>query len=134
MFGDLAIVLLVTLVLTFIFGAKMGCKGPWASILSFFSVLLLSTWGIGLWIIPFGPALNGTYVLPYLACGVILALILSASTSVRPPRNYHEAVAQTESFFEPQKKSNMIFWILVGILALGIISAYLPADDLKAMP
>ncbi|MFA5038793.1 MAG: hypothetical protein WC732_03845 [Candidatus Omnitrophota bacterium] len=131
-FGDFLIVLLVTLVLTALFTGGLKRRGPWASSFSFFSILLLSTWGIGLWIIPFGPAFLGVYWLPYLLLGLVLALLLSAATPTRPPRNAREAIAQAETSLGIEKNLDAFFWVLLGILVLGILSTYLPARCLQA--
>lgn len=123
--GELLVAILISMLLTVILSGFLGYKGPWTSTNSFFAALLLTTFGIGQWIIPFGPDLFGVYWLPYLAIGFILAIMLAAAAPAKPPKTTKEAVARAESGEGCKKGLDKFFWLLVSILAIGIFSSYL---------
>jgi uncharacterized membrane protein len=125
-FIHLVFALLVGLILTAIFALIVRAKGPWTSLLAVFVLIFLASWAGGVWLLPFGSPLWGTYWLPFLVVGLIFSLLLGALVSSSP---------STVEVVEPQKEEarrkravlalGIFFWILVGVLIVAIIVHYL---------
>lgn len=123
-FIDLLFALAVALLLTLIFAAILGTRGPWASVWVFLLVVFLAAWAGGLWITPFGPPLFDTYWLPFLLVGLIFALLLAAVTPVAPPRTRREAIAQAREEEAAVAALTVFFWVLIIALAGAVVLAY----------
>lgn len=76
---EILIALVFAILLTVVLSAGFGRKGPWSSIVTFFLVVFLATWTLGIWFVPFGPIVFGVAWVPFLIGALVVALILSAS-------------------------------------------------------
>lgn len=116
--------LAVALFFTVIFGIRYRRTGPWMRIEAFFVVLFLATWGIGLWIIPFGPVIFGVSWMPFFLAGLIIGLFLAAASS-RPPKTPKEALTKAFEQAGVERSIDIFFWFLVMMFILAIAGRYL---------
>jgi hypothetical protein len=116
--------LVIALIFTLVFGIKYRRLGPWVRVETFFVILFLSTWALGLLITPFGPVSYGVYWLPFLLIGLIIALLL-ASPRPAPLKSEEEAAREAKGQAEVENTVNAFFWALVVILVITIIFWYI---------
>jgi hypothetical protein len=120
---DLLVVLVIALVLTAIFAVGIRKRKAWSVIISFFAVLLLSTWAVGAWINP--APLRGAPWLSFLLVGILFALLL---TVLIPLAKYAKGGATEEA--EEKEIAivtfDLFFWVLVVGLIAAIIVRYVP--------
>ena len=114
------------ILLTLIFRSLFRRPGPWARGIVFFLVVFLAAWVGGVWIAPFGPALFGSYWLPFLLAGLFMALILAAamprSEKPKPPKGMEEPV--TRENYVPAARFDIFFYILIGGMLVAIVLGY----------
>lgn len=124
-FSSLLLAFLVALLLTAIFSAGFGYRGPWDSLWAFFLVVFFFAWIAGLWLTPVGWPLFGIYWMPALFFGFVIALLLAAATPDRPPRSRVEAAQQVEAERVALGSVGAIFWILIAVLVVAVVVSYL---------
>jgi len=115
---EMTISLAVGLFLTGLFWAGLRARGPWESLLVFFSIVSLSAWAGGTWISPRGPVLGGVSWIPFLLIGSLTALLLAAT----PKRN--TPVEKTAELKREEVILGNMFWILIGVLGAVIAAHY----------
>ncbi len=93
--------------------------------LALYLVLFLATWAGGIWLAPIGPPLWGVHVLSFLAGGVLIALVLAASSTPRTPRTRDEELRRSRAEREIIRTLDISFWLLVALLAASIAYRYL---------
>jgi hypothetical protein len=106
--------------------------GPWNSFLWFLVVILLSAWGGGLWIEPFGPTSFGVAWMPFLLTGIFMALLLTAVTPQAVRRRHREggrhgmgaARRGNADEVETLETFDRFFWMLVLVLAVCVLGRY----------
>lgn len=122
-FQDLLVALLVAVVLTTLFIAgfrrKVPWTRPWASYLFFFVIVLLASWGGGVWVTPGGLTLGDVYWLPFFLVGLIFALFITAAVLAVPPRSGSEAKRQVQRERYVELVFGIFFWALV--VTLGVL-------------
>lgn len=79
-FTHLICALFVGLGIAWLLGLALGTRGPWNSLIWFFLVIFLFSWGGGVWLTPFGPTGWGVSWMPFLFVGFFVTLLLSAAT------------------------------------------------------
>jgi len=96
----------------------------------FFLVLFFAIWAGGVWLAPNGPELASVYWLNFIWIGLTVALLLAAA--IAPRRIYLESLSRmrvrsSELRFEVEPGSvfNLSFWVLILLLAAGILSHYM---------
>ncbi len=117
---DLLIASLIALLVT---ATVYGCgwKRSQVSGFQFFVVVLLASWAGGIWILPKGPVLGGTFIFPALTTGCVVGLALMVPSVLRG----------TEEEPEPQRKQSRLlgwgsyYWIVSLLLALLAALAFL---------
>lgn len=115
--------------------------GPGGALL--FVLLFLLVWVGGVWLTPVGPAVGGVYVLGFLFVGVFVTLVFAA-LAPPPPRSRlpieHPAgvvegqtPAEVEARLAEQDAADaadvglgLLFWVLLGLLALAALISYWP--------
>ena len=115
---EMTVSLAIGLFLTGLFWTGFRVRGPWESLLVFFSIVSLSAWAGGTWMSPRGPVLWGVSWAPYLVVGSIIALLLSAT----PKRD--TSAQQKEELEREEVILGNIFWILIGVLGAVIAVHY----------
>jgi hypothetical protein len=135
--GDLFFALIVALALSLLFVSLLGWRGsagasPGGTFAFFFAVVLFAAWAGGLWLAPFGPVWWGAGFLPFLAAGLVVALILAAAL---PPRRgearrsapvLDDRTRTRESEGAPAAVVlGGFFWALVVVLGAAVAVAYI---------
>lgn len=139
---DLFFAFLVALLIAVILAGPLGWRHPRgdsavAASLFLFILLLAVVWAIGAWMTPYGPPLWGSYWLPFLFVGVMVALVIlaigAAADSSWPP---DKLPPKTQVTPDPEIKEaeaaaagaaaifGVIFWILLIAAIAAIIAAY----------
>jgi len=86
-----------------------------ASTWMYFLIMLFSIWAAGIWIVPVGPVLWGSYWLPLVFIGLIVFLFLAII-----PEGYRVM----ESDDGRDQSTTFVLWFIVILLALSIIYNY----------
>jgi hypothetical protein len=105
----------------FTFGLRV--RGPWGSFWTFFIVLFLIVWAADVWITPIGPFWAGIYWFPPLAVGLLIALLLAASTPTASNQEFRE---QPETPKVKEESASialgMFFWIVLVLLIAAVVT------------
>ena len=122
-FTDLMAILVITLVLTALFAVGIRRRKAPPVVFSFFVILFLATWAVGVWIRP-APA-GGRPWLSFLLVGFLFALLL---TVLVPLARYAKGRGTTEA---EEKEVGIVafdlfFWVLVVGLIAAIVVDYVP--------
>ncbi len=118
------VLLTFIIVLIFVFGLRM--RGPWGSFWSFFLIILLAMLAADLWIQPIGPFFRDIYWVPPLAVGIMIALLLAATT----PRPWEKNRLEQERAEAPQERSTSLalgvfFWVLLIFMLVIVLAGFL---------
>jgi hypothetical protein len=126
---DFLFALVVTFVIFLIFSRGFQRTGPFAGVVWFFLMILFASWAGGVWVRPIGPALWGVYWVPFVMVGLLVALLLFASTPtqpfVKPPRPLDD---QAEAEVEAEVLGATLgasFWVMLIFLVIAIAAHYI---------
>ncbi|HER44136.1 MAG TPA: hypothetical protein ENO08_06720 [Candidatus Eisenbacteria bacterium] len=123
--SDLLLAAGTAILLTVIFAIWLGRRGPWAKISVFFLVVFLASWAAGKYMDPIGPPIVGSYWLPFMLFGLVIALLMAASMPFTTPSVRRNTRDESEEGVETQQAVfNAFFWILLILLLALIIAAY----------
>jgi len=90
--------------------------------------VFLATWVGGLWLTPFGPTIRGAYWAPFLAVGLVFALIWVAISPWPGRRGLRRPVptgSGTEQAAPEEATISGFFWLLIVVLGALIVVGYL---------
>jgi hypothetical protein len=127
----LLVALLVAVAVTAVFipisgrAPRSGAQG-WGEPLLFFLVVMLATWALGAWIMPFGPLLWGVPWLTFLFVGVIVALVMVTATAPATARR-RASVGERDGAPGPQavpEVFSVFFWVLLALLMMAALTGY----------
>ena len=96
----------------------------WPNLAFLVVVLFFITWAGGIWLRPLGPILWRVYWIPFVAVGVVAALLLVAATPRRHPRNRREALEARAQERVLETAFGVFFWILVTVLLTAVTVRY----------
>lgn len=123
-FGLLYLISLAAII-TFAFTKLLRVRGPWGSFWTFFSVIILAILAADLWIEPMGPYYGDIYWLPPLIVGLIIAVLLAAtSPPVKPIKKLKEPLNE---MVERQSKAialGTFFWFLLILMLLLVVIGF----------
>ncbi|HZH74026.1 MAG TPA: hypothetical protein VFD91_16135 [Mariniphaga sp.] len=114
--------LIIAFLITLFFRFLLKVSGPWGSFWAFFIIILLAVIAADIWISPIGPHFEELYWVPPIAAGLVVALLLAATTpspkarsemTTKNERTKEEAVAVALGTF---------FWFLIIFLVILIIA------------
>lgn len=124
---DLLIVILVALVLSAALSSlyyerrDLQLAGVWSLFAVLFLLLLSATWAGGIWITPFGPTIWGSYWLPFIVVGVLVALLLAAL----PPEPTLPVSEKTPPVSETSIALGLAFWVVIFFFLVAVAVRYL---------
>ena len=129
---ELSFSLVVALGLSALFALVTRGKYRRLDLSLFFLIIFLSTWAFGIWITPFGPTMWGVPWLVYVFVGVVFSILVSLTYRTKRVTGRRETLELLERI-ESEKKMeqvtfislNLLFWILVFVLAVAIIVRYM---------
>jgi hypothetical protein len=124
--AHLVIALLVALLFGTIIGTIIQYRKGYSGYPLVLFALTMFIWAGGIWLIPFGPAVFGVYPYPFILVGLALALFMAGLLGSRPRR----AMSAVPSPEFGGRESDLgplavVFWMLIGLLALMITVRYL---------
>jgi cytochrome c oxidase assembly factor CtaG len=96
----------------------------WPSLAFLVVILFFVTWAGGIWLRPLGPILWRVYWIPFVAVGVVAALLLVAATPRRRPHNRREALQARAQERALETAFGVFFWILVAVLLIAVTARY----------
>jgi hypothetical protein len=110
-----------------IFGLRhtQGNKGL-SSFLLLFVVVFLAAWAGGLWITPFGPAIQNVHWLPYLITAIMFGLLVIAVLRPQKSDSKVQEVIKEKDLAEKKSESSMgaVLWIFILLLIVAVIVNY----------
>lgn len=121
------IALLIASALSALFGGRgVSRVGTWPVFLFLFLILLPMTWAGGIWIAPFGPVLWDGYWLPFVAVGILVALMMAALAppSRRPSRSVDNPEEPVHSEEIAALAVGIFFWLVLLGLVVAIYARY----------
>lgn len=106
-----------------------GHRGPWHNPGILFLIVLLISWAGGIWLTPIGPALYGSYWIPYIIMAGLAALLL---VNILPHKD-KKIIRSPEERLEEEEPEDVValfslgvsFWIFICVLILAIGLAYI---------
>jgi len=112
----------IAFLLTLFFVVLFKNRGPWGTFWSFFVVILLAMLAADVWVGPVGPYfLSGIYWVPPLAVGLLIALLLAATTP--SPKTRSEIEVEKKEISKEKSATvalGTFFWILFLLLVVVI--------------
>ncbi len=121
-YGTLYLVSLAFLI-TLFFTFLLKNRGPWGTFWTFFVIVLLAVFAADVWIGPIGPYFyEDVYWVPPLAVGLLIALLLAATTP--SPKTRSELDLERKEIADDQTRITVgvFFWFLFVILLVLIIA------------
>lgn len=116
----------VSFLITLFFYYLLRSTGPWGSFWTFFIIILLAVFATEVWIGPVGPFFHDRiYWIPPLAVGVLIALLLAASTPGSKKRN--KLKLQDREIAEKERTKiamGTFFWFLLMVLLVFIVVGF----------
>lgn len=119
--------LFVAVLITLVFSILMRIKGPWGNVWIFFVIILLAVLIAGIYIQPAGPVYRDIYWLPPLVVGILIALLLAATTP--SPRTRTKLLDEVDGNEKEKEEADLyslgiFFWVLFVVmlvmLAIGL--------------
>jgi hypothetical protein len=102
--------------------------GPFGGVLWFFLIVLFASWAGGVWVRPVGPMLWGVYWVPFLVVGLMVALLLAASSPPRPPGKPSKTIDEEKRKREAEVLGvslSVFFWVMLVFLVIAISVHYI---------
>ena len=137
--GELVVAAVITAIFVWLLSVAMragpnsadgGISSGSGWLLFLFLLLLLPTWGGGIWLMPLGPAFFGIRIVNFLLMGLVMALvigaILAATSNVHAPQpTESERLPREELLARQQLNSwNQFFWILLVLMVVSLFWGY----------
>jgi len=115
----------VALMLSMVFFVGFARANWKAGLAFYFLILFLATWAGGIWIVPVGPSFNGLFWMPFVAAGLLFALLLTAVLSKTTRQGQIDAHAGPAPKPGVMAATDAFFRLLVIGLAIVIAAGYL---------
>ncbi len=112
----------ITFFITLFFNSLLRVRGPWGSFWAFFVIILLAVFAADIWVAPVGPYFGDTYWVPPLAVGLLIALLLAATTPSPGMRNKLETQKELEREDPAVIAFGTFFWFLLVFLLILVIA------------
>jgi hypothetical protein len=120
-FWGILYLVLISFLITLFFSFLLRVRGPWGSFWAFFIIILLAVFAADIWVTPVGPYYGDIHWVPPLAAGLLIALLLAATTP--SPKTRSELKAKKKAGEEPSAVAlGTFFWFLVVFLLIIIIA------------
>jgi hypothetical protein len=126
-FWDVLLAFLIGILFTAGFVAIVRRRVAWLDLFALFLVFFLGAWMGSVWIVPVGPVVLGSRIVPLLLITLIIALLVIARMQplgIRRPRTRGEALRQADAGRAIATATNAFFWELVVFLAIAVVAGY----------
>ncbi|MFP4528209.1 MAG: hypothetical protein ACLFQX_06640 [Candidatus Kapaibacterium sp.] len=125
MFWEFIFALVIGFALTALFATGFRRRTYWPGFFTFFFIIFLAAWAGGLWLRPVGPEWFGVFWIPFIAVGLLFALLLLALLPPRYRRGLpREESAETEAEKTGESLLGIFFWIFIIAMIIAIIAGY----------
>lgn len=114
--------LLISFLITLFFRFLLRVSGPWGSFWAFFIIILLAVFAADVWVSPVGPNFEDLYWVPPIAAGLLIALLLAATTPSPVIRSRNGNDRKTHKEEAAALTLNTFFWFLVVFLVIVILA------------
>lgn len=138
---EFVFVFLLALVATMLFALTKDSRTPWPELVWLFMILMLATWGLGVWLRPIGPAIRGFHWGPFVAAIVVVILLLLAAISgprpvhrkrreelkgveIRPMTPVEEKLEQEQAERNVARCFGVVFWVLIAVAVAVLLVHY----------
>ena len=112
----------IAFLITLFFHSLLRVGGPWGRFWAFFLIILLAVFAADIWVAPVGPYFGDTYWVPPLAVGLLIALLLAATTPSPGTRSELDALKELEREEPAVIAFGTFFWFLLVFLIILIIA------------
>ncbi len=120
-FWGILYLVVISFLITLFFRFLLRVGGPWGSFWAFFIIILLAVFAADIWISPVGPYFADIYWVPPIAAGLIIALLLAATTPSPVARDEMEADKKASTQKAAAIALGTFFWFLLVFLIILII-------------
>jgi hypothetical protein len=114
---------IIAFLITLFFRFLLQTTGPWGSFWAFFTIILLAVIAANVWISPIGPYFfENIFWAPPLAVGLLIALLLAATTPSPVMRSKTEAEKEHAGQEAAAVALGTFFWFLIIFLIIIILA------------
>lgn len=113
--------IVISFLITLFFRFLLRVSGPWGSFWAFFIIVLLGVFAADIWISPVGPYFADMYWVPPIAAGLLIALLLAATTPSPKARSEMKAEQKATKEEAAAVALGTFFWFLMIFLLILII-------------
>lgn len=121
----------IAALLTVVFAVALKIKRNRIGFIWFFLIVLMATWAGGVWLKPFGPAVDGVRWLPFLTIGIFFAFLIAFFGPRKPPHGRRETIDKLEEIAREKELEqityntlHVFFWIVFIALVGAVIARY----------
>jgi hypothetical protein len=113
---------IIAFLITLFFRFLLQTTGPWGSFWAFFTIILLAVIAANVWISPMGPYFfENIFWAPPLAVGLLIALLLAATTPSPVMRSKTDAEKEIAREEAAAVALGTFFWFLIVFLVILIL-------------
>ena len=123
-----AYLLLIAFLITLFFRFLLRVSGPWGSFWAFFIIILLAVIAADIWISPAGPYFEDLYWVPPIAAGLVIALLLAATTPSPKIRSEMDSEGKSSKEEAAAVALGTFFWFLIIFLLILILAGLFIID------
>ena len=124
LFWGILYLVVIAFLITLFFNFLLRVRGPWGSFWAFFIIVLLAVLAADVWVTPVGPYYGDIHWVPPLAAGLLIALLLAATTPGPRYRSRMEAERETAREEPAAVALGTFFWFLLIFLLILIIVGF----------
>ncbi len=121
LFWGILYLLVIAFLITLFFRFLLRVSGPWGSFWAFFIIVLMGIFAADIWISPVGPYFADIYWVPPIAAGLVIALLLAATTPSPKARSEMDAESKATKQDAAAVALGTFFWFLMIFLLILII-------------
>ncbi len=120
-FWGVLYLMVIAFLITLFFRFLLRVSGPWGSFWAFFIIVLLGIFAADIWISPVGPYFADIYWVPPIAAGLVIALLLAATTPSPRARSEMDEEREATKDEAAAVALGTFFWFLLIFLLMLII-------------
>jgi hypothetical protein len=124
-FWGILYLIVLAFAITLFFRFILQTSGPWGSFWAFFIIILLAIFAADIWISPVGPFYEDIYWVPPIAAGLVIALLLAATTPSPKARSEMEAEKSMAKQEAAAMAMGTFFWFLIVFMVAVIVAGLL---------
>ena len=128
LFWGILYLVVIAFLITLFFRFLLRVSGPWGSFWAFFTIVLLAIIAADIWVSPIGPYFEDIYWVPPIAAGLVIALLLAATTPSPSARSKIDAQRKATKDEAAAVALGTFFWfLLIFLIILITVGLFLAA-------